>query len=67
MQARLFSQIGLVNVHVSRPTAVWRAAQGSYLLTPSQLTKMKALEVWDWGRVEVVIFEADLTISIKGN
>ena len=28
---------------------------------------MKALEVWDWGRVEVVIFEAVLTISVKGN
>ena len=26
---------------------------------------MKALEVWDWGRVEVVLFEAVLTISIK--
>ena len=34
------------------------AAQVSYLLllTPPQLTKMKALDVWDWVRAEVVTF-----------
>ena len=29
MWSRLFSHIAPLNVHVSRPTAVWRAAQGS--------------------------------------
>ena len=34
MQARLFSQIGLLNVHLSRPIAVWRAAHGGLGLGP---------------------------------